>query len=426
MIDAPMLSTDIDPNQTPEPEGNFVDSRIILTTLGKLGKDLKKAAATLTELEARYLVDTYYRMQGYRIRAASQIRAIEQGADEGGTHQVLSFFQSNFEILETQMKGALGVFAGARPEGAWLQAVVGIGPVISAGLIANIDIAKAKYSGSLWKYAGIASPTADKWEKGQKRPYNASLKLLLVYKAGESFVKFQNNKNDVYGKLFAKRKQEYIQKNQQGAFASAAQQVLRDKNIGKTTDAYIWYSGSLLPEVLTGYAGMSTEEQKKQIAKYRVAPGEGTPMLPPAHIHARARRFAVKIFASHLHEVMFFKRYGVLAPLPYIIDVMGHSDYIPVPYLEAYPDLLKAYEAEPFHKRARIIDRIDHQDKTGRYAIRDHNGRERLEDTPLDAEELGPIEDYEDDTPATFTPAAMSSLLRGPIDDYEDDTPAEE
>lgn len=264
----------------------------------KLTKDIKTAAATLSTQEARYLVDLYYQLQDARIRASAQVRSIDQGSDQGATHETLSFFYGQFETLEAQIQRALGAYAASHRPGRWAQSICGIGPVISAGLLANINIEKAPHAGNIWKFAGIASPSVDVWEKGQKRPWNAQLKTLVVFKLGESFVKVQSRANDIYGGIFAERKALYTKKNEAGEFRAEAERILSVKKIGKDTDAYKAYS-------------------------------EGR--LPKAHIHARARRFAVKLFLSHLHEVMYEDRYGVKPARPYIIDIGGHADYIPVP-----------------------------------------------------------------------------------------------
>lgn len=266
--------------------------------LKKLTKDIKSAAFTLTRLEARYLVDLYYQLQDARIRSFGQIRAIDQQSDTGKSHETLSFFSDQIETLEKQMKRALGAYASASLPGRWAQSICGIGDVISAGLIAHIDIEKAPHAGHLWSYAGIANPTVDVWEKGQKRPWNASFKTLVTYKMGESFVKVQNNDKDIYGKIFIARKMLYVEKNEKGEFTERAMRILAEKKFNKSTDAYKAYSAGKLPK---------------------------------AHIHAMARRFAVKIFLSHLHEVMYEVRHGIKPAKPYIIDIGGHADYIPVP-----------------------------------------------------------------------------------------------
>jgi hypothetical protein len=162
--------------------------------------------------------------------------------------------------------------------------------------MSHIDITKAPTAGHIWRFAGL-DPTL-KWEKKQKRPYNATLKTLTTFKLGESFVKVQNNDKDVYGKLYFQRKKEERQKNEDGAFKEQAEKELTTKNIDKKTDAYKWYI------------------QGK---------------LPPAHIHARARRYAVKIFLSHYHETAYRMHYGTAPPAPFAIAILGHAHKIDAP-----------------------------------------------------------------------------------------------
>lgn len=54
-------------------------------------------------------------------------------------------------------------------------------------------------------------------------------------------------------------------------------------------------------------------------------------MLPPAHVHARAKRWVVKLFLAHFHEVYYKEHFGKMPPKPYVIGIMGHVDYLPLP-----------------------------------------------------------------------------------------------
>lgn len=250
----------------------------------RLRKDLAAAAVTLTPREARYLVDLYYQVQEYRIALAGQIRAV--GTEE--PHAMLDFMIDQVETLEGQLKRALDLWTRDHPLSAWARGICGIGPVIAAGLRAHIDITKAPTVGHIWRFAGL-DPTLV-WERGQKRPFNASLRV-LCYKIGESFVKVQNNDSDVYGVVYATRKVLEIERNEAGQFKEQAAQVLAAKKIGKATEAYKAYS----------------------VGK-----------LPPAHIHARARRYAVKLFLAHYWETAYRLHFGTEPPLPYPIAHLGH------------------------------------------------------------------------------------------------------
>lgn len=132
-----------------------------------------------------------------------------------------------------------------------------------------------------------------------RRPWNAELKV-LCWKIGQSFVMTQSRDSDVYGKLYAQAKERYIMLNSEGAYADAAQLKLETTNIGKSTDAYKWYAAG---------------------------------KLPPAHIQARAERWARKMFLSHYWEVCYTIRHRKRAPEPYVIAHMGdeHNRYIPPP-----------------------------------------------------------------------------------------------
>jgi hypothetical protein len=264
-----------------------------LEAVTRLSRDLKKAAQTLSPDEARYLVDHYYQMQGDRIRAMNQVRALI-GSEE--PHQTIAWLADNAGVLERSIAGALDAYSKASVVGRWARSICGIGPVIAAGLLAHIDITKAPTAGHIWRFAGL-DPTVS-WEKGKKRPWNASLKR-LTWLIGESFVKVSTNDADIYGHLYVARKAYEQHRNDAGELADQAAAKLEKFRIGKTTDAYAHY-----------------------------AMGK----LPPGHIHARAKRWAVKVFLSNFHAVAYRDHFGVDAPKPYILTKEGgHAHEIVCP-----------------------------------------------------------------------------------------------
>lgn len=267
---------------------------IELEALNKLKRDIKNAGTTLSKEEARYLVDLYYQMQEYRKASDNQVRQLQK-EDTKEPHETLAFFANNFRTLERNIKSVLQVYAESKPIGQWMLSICGIGPVISAGLMANIDITKVQTAGQIQAFAGL-DPTRE-WHKGEKRPYNARLKT-LCWKIGQCFIKVQNNEEDVYGKIFAIRKAYEIERNEKGELADQAKAKLERFNIKKTTDAYKWYS------------------QGK---------------LPPAHINQRASRYAVKIFLSHLFSVWYEMEHKEKPPKPYAIAILNHAHEIPIP-----------------------------------------------------------------------------------------------
>jgi len=254
----------------------------------RLDKDLRTAAKTLGQKETRFLVNLYYSLQERRKRTANQIRAI----DASEPHEVIEWFRQRATNLENQIKIALDYWSLDDPMAFWARGTIGIGPVIATGLSAHIDIERAPTVGHIWRFAGL-DPTV-RWEKGKKRPWNADLKT-LCWKIGESFVKVSGNERSFYGGVYKTRKEDETQRNEAGDFAEQARHALETKRISKTTEAYKYYSGG------------------------RLAPG---------HIHARAKRYAVKLFLAHWHETAWRQYHGTEPPLPYIIAFGDHAHHI--------------------------------------------------------------------------------------------------
>lgn len=286
----------------------------------RLSRDLALAAKTMTDQEARYLVDAYYMMQDDRKRAHNQVRALGESEEPNA---LLGWLAAQSETLEAQIKRALDKYTDAHPMGSWMREIHGIGPVLSAGLLAHINMEpwvcanpsnkkrsevkcapatpcsascrkqRLETVGHLWRFAGL-DPTIE-WRKGERRPFNAKLKT-LCWKVGQSFMKFSNDEKCFYGHIYRERKAYEIARNEAGGNADAA--AIGAARVGKDTDAYKHYS-------------------------------EGR--LPPAQIDARARRYAVKLFLSHLHNEWYRRKFHAEPPLPYAIGILGHAHMIHPP-----------------------------------------------------------------------------------------------
>ena len=265
-----------------------------LESVGRLTKDLRAAAVTLSDREARFLVDAYYAMQRDRIRAAHQNRTLTENAEP---HDVLGWLENQRGTLEKQVARALDAYSDGLLIGRWARSQVGIGPIIAAGLAANIDIKMAPTVGHIWRFAGL-DPTVQ-WNKSEKRPWNGSLKR-LCFLIGESFVKVSGNPEAVYGLAYLVRKRRETEKNEAGDYAEQAARSLAAKRFGDDTQAKKHYL-------------------------------EGK--LPPARIHLRAKRYAVKLFLAHYHHVLYESTHGTPPPKPYILakDPELHTHFIAPP-----------------------------------------------------------------------------------------------
>jgi hypothetical protein len=260
-----------------------------LESVEKLTRDLADASKTLSHKEARYLVDLYYQMQDNRIRSYGQVRALSEAEEP---HEVIAWAATQSETLENQIKRALDKYTDEEPAGVWAKSNCGIGPVLSAGLCANIgDASRFASCGDLWAYCGQVP--GQKRKRGEKANWSSSLKR-LTWLIGESFVKVSSKENAFYGHLYKSKKEYYMRKNEAGDYAERAAQCLIEKKYGKETDAFKHYSSG---------------------------------KLPPAHIQSMSQRYAAKIFLSHFWEVSLRIK-GIEPPKFYAIAVMGHAHEI--------------------------------------------------------------------------------------------------
>lgn len=267
-------------------------------SVARLTRDLVVAGRIMGAREARFLVDTYYTMQNQRKRSNSQRLALRKGADVKGEYPepavLLDWLFDQSSILEKQIKRTLNEFSLNHVMGDWMRKVVGIGPVISSGLIANLEVPRWTV-GTIYAFAGIAGKDQKPWLTGEKRPYNAKLKT-VCWHAGQSFMKFSYRDDCFYGKYYRSRKEFEQRMSDTGQRAETAAQWL--PRVKKTTEAYGHYSAG---------------------------------RLPPSQIDGRARRYAVKLFLSHMNEV-WLERTGQAFRVPFAIEKMGHQVYIPPPF----------------------------------------------------------------------------------------------
>jgi hypothetical protein len=266
-------------------------------------------AVNLPAAELRLLVANYYQAQqmrkamdmGLRRHHGDRLAVIP---DESSIKDILKFTPQAFADIEEQIAKSFDKILTS-PAALWLKAQRGIGPVIAAGLLAHIDITKAPTVGHIWKFAGL-DPTM-KWEKGEKRPYNAELKQ-LTWHAGQCFMKQSNDPDCFYGHLYRERKRFEIERNENGNNAERAKTF----------------------KVSPG----ATKAVKDKLKEGK---------LPDFNIDARARRYAVKIFLSHLHAVMYWNHYGKAPPKPFAISILGHAHEIRIPHADMFPGFEAAY-----------------------------------------------------------------------------------
>jgi len=262
-----------------------------LEPITMLSKDLKsaffKGKVEVSKNEIRFLVELYYKVQEMRKATGGQIRAAEEAGDSA---HLLWWFHRGQVKVERQIYTIMDVWTDKFEAARWAKSVFGIGPVLSAGLQAHVDLDRTTTYSKMIRFGGW-DPTVI-WRKGEKRPWNPALKKLF-WLIGDGFMKRWNHPRCKYGH-FIKRKWDLEKlRNERGDFADSAVYSLEDKKYGKTTEAYKHYK-------------------------------EGR--LPPARILLRAERKGVKLFLSHWYETAYAVHYGKPAPECYqFVHMEGHT-----------------------------------------------------------------------------------------------------
>jgi hypothetical protein len=269
-------------------------------------KEQVLSAQKLTAPEVRFIVSNYYDAQEMRKRGDMQLRHL---GDKTDPSNLLSYWTDAQANLEKDLEKFLGQYVKMDPVGQWLVAQHGIKNIIAAGLLAHLNIEGMEVVSGFWRFAGL-DPTHRKWEKGQKRPYNPHLKQ-ICWHAGQCFMKTYNSPDSFYGKLYKSQKDKVVARNEAGYNKERAK---------------IFFTKSA--------------EVKALLKKGK---------LPASNLDAQARNYAVKIFLSHLHVVMYWNRYHRAPPLPFAQDILKHGHIIKIPHIDMFPGLEKAYYGQQRH-----------------------------------------------------------------------------
>ena len=334
-------------HQYEEEQGDWepIDDDLPLTRIARLSPALREEAASLSFVDARSLVDAYYGFQKPRVAMRNRLSAAERGEDNPPS-VVLTRLHSHVKSFEHHMRGLLQAFAEARPVGQWMLSLYGVGPVLSAGMLAQFDIRKARRPSAFTRFAGMdpsevwlspadtkalvketlgrVSGEASEDDIGlvakafNRRPENvtrlfailgrdeplpltvpALIKIVstrphkraakvLCWNFADCAVKFSGREECYYGQRWADFKQNEVAMNASGKFAEQALAIAK-----KTPN-------------------------HKQVAIYK----EGR--LPDGHVHARSCRLVIKVFLIHLWQVWWELEYGVKPPIG-SLDIDGEG-----------------------------------------------------------------------------------------------------
>ena len=316
---------------------------------------LRLQAADLTKREAKLLYRYHRNVQVMRIACEQSIGLLEH--QKTPPPELFFYFRRSARRLEKQTTSALEIYVDQYVATRWMREV-GLGSAQATAIFTMVDLEKIKGNvSSLFRFAGY-DPSVTKLTKQEageciryfreqyKKDYvdlevlhyvardlNRGVEQLkritkvgmyrkditwgqlyraimscpwcqelkeVLFRVGMAFRRTGGNAQPTspYRSIYDWRKEYEVMRNERGDLAEQAAYKLKSRNFRKDTTAYKHYI-------------------------------EGR--LPPAHLDARARRFTIKVFLVHLHQVLFFERYGRMPPRPYILDVLGKEREIKCP-----------------------------------------------------------------------------------------------
>ena len=264
-----------------------------------MAKKEKKALIAISQFGSlKGLVD--WQLQLEKAVTASKIRKTHL-ALEGKFDPETDSFLEEIDPIIAFVKGRVAFLLSKHPAYDWFSRISGIGNENIAKVICFIDIEKAHYASSLWKYLGYGvdqSGAADRLKKGEKSPFNREGKT-MCYRLGVSLLKAHSIRKGgtKYGNYYEKEKALIMARKTQEGF----------------------------------WVGTLEDAKKAKIPDEKV--------FSMMYAHNQAFRKMIKLFLSHLW-LMWRKADGLSINQPYAIAQMENHSHELLP--EDFLDLTEA------------------------------------------------------------------------------------
>ncbi len=288
----------------------------------------------LQAVSLRTLVRSYYSIQKVRVQVSNRIQMLQRDSEISETEAELLHQLLNKRVLKVEKDLASDItdIISEHPlYQSWLSKVMGVGPILSAALIAEIwDIRRFDTISRLWAYAGMH--TIDVTPDGKKRwfPSYAEAHMFarrcaeLVAKSAEKWGK----EIDVDAKTADFLKLCEWNPNAPHIRIAAKRIGGLPANWNQSLKVTCWKLGESFVKAVRkdkkgGYRVLF-ERFKDEYA--RKLEGDSNTKGLKGLIHARAKRKTVKVFLAHLW-MKWREIEGLPTRKPYILE-HGHSTFI--------------------------------------------------------------------------------------------------
>ena len=327
----------------------------------RLDRDLKAAARQLGQRQARSLVDFFYQIQDFRTNSANK----QRGAGPSEPNALLDWTYENMHRFENDIKRAMDAFTDEWMVGRWMKSIVGIGPILSAGMLAHLDIRRAKTAGHFWSFAGWSGDGQAPWlgkggrDELVKQIEEEAGKQLKPRQLVEAIAKATHRRPELLLEMAYQLAEDDDGNRPEYPTRTNILNAASLRPWNAKFRLLCWKLGDVMCKMQRhdddvyghlyvarreyetpindrgGYAHLakaSLEEKnwrRDTETKQKYLEGK----LPNARLHLRAIRYCVKIFLSHLHHVMHVDFYGRDPDVPYVFAKCpgDHRHFIPIP-----------------------------------------------------------------------------------------------
>jgi hypothetical protein len=311
-------------------------------------KDIRVAAVDMSQKEAQYLLEDFYRLKAFQQSTREHDRLLIK---TNTSHDCVAFTRKNCRNLRDGIRLQLDIWSENYPEAKWAKKIRGIGPIIAAGLAVYIDFNKAKNHYSIWAWAGQTPTSRPPLSKKVHALIDESVELFgdiptdkhvewIADKLGknyETWRKFCTHNIHGYSWWRIHRAMTYPEYSLglKQTCIDIGNQVIRYDNLYQGV-----YRLQLVKQHENNEAGkyakaaarqLQTFEYKEDRPSYEIY---SSGKLPAAHLKNKAKRQAVKLFLAHYYQIGYYIRHGEFPPAVHGVGLLTGSKKIIPPNLD--------------------------------------------------------------------------------------------
>ena len=258
-------------------------------------------------------MDIFYDFQGQRIQTQLRIGASEKQntltEEELSIYGITTIMENSFNFEKDIEKLITKQIKNHALYTQYLSKIMGIGPMIAAGLISYIDnIEKFDHVSSLWQYCGYGM---NRYCPECKKPTFVEVE----YDTGKTAKKLHPSETCP---VCGTETESILQKRMPGY----------QSNWNDKLKVLAWKAGTSFVKQSASkskYRKLYDKIKKKERRLHPKRMQKGTKILyNDGHIHNRAMRKVVKIFLAHLWQT-WRRQQGLEATEPYAKQLLGHS-----------------------------------------------------------------------------------------------------